>query len=131
MDATWFAELLTEATGCEVVGTWPDISFEFLTPEMLRLAIRQGQTAEDYARRLARLTQQAEPKKFTRPLALEDLHGMPSVVNWAKALAVDLAEYKAGRLSWNDCDRGALLYGPPGAGKTTAARAIAEYCGIP
>ena len=131
MDADWFSEFVSEATGREVVGTWPDISFEDLTPDMLRLATRHGQTAEDYARRLARLTQQAEPKKFTRPLALEDLHGMPAVVNWAKALAVDLREYQAGRLSWNDCDRGALLYGPSGAGKTTAARAIAEYCGIP
>lgn len=50
--------------------------------------------------------------------ALSDLPGFATVRPWVSALAQDLDDWKAGTLDWKDVDRGALLVGPPGTGKT-------------
>jgi cell division protease FtsH len=50
---------------------------------------------------------------------------------WGLALARDLADYRAGRLNWQDVDRGAVLFSEPGLGKSLFARILAEACGVP
>jgi ATP-dependent Zn protease len=136
LNAEWFNGFLVEATGNEPLKDWAEIKFENLTPSILRLAVRAGQSADDYAHRIARLARQGQQKEKTekkpeRKLRLSDLHGMTEAVDWAKSLAADIAEYQAGRLPWADCDRGALFHGPSGSGKTTIARAIADHCNLP
>lgn len=70
-----------------------------------------------------------EPKVIAPTLA--DMHGYGSLVAWGYDLARDLADYKAGRIRWEDVDKGVLVSGPTGTGKTTFVHALANSCGVP
>ena len=50
---------------------------------------------------------------------------------WGIALARDIADYRAGRLDWQEVDRGAVLFSEPGLGKSMFARILAQACGVP
>ena len=148
-----YGAFLAKVTGHLPHEDWAAPSLKMLTPGVLRLAARPLQTGDEYARRIARLicasagggtdgagcnygsrndgaTASASAISAVKP-GLNELHGMPQVITWARSLAADLQDYKAGRLAWSEVDRGALLYGPPGTGKTAVARAIAGHCNVP
>lgn len=129
--ADWLEQLAMAATGQMPNEPLPVIPFLCVKPGMLSLARRKGQSPEDYLRRLEALAAPTMSKQTCKSLTLAQLHGMPEAVAWGRALARDLAAYRRGQLSWSDVDRGALFCGPPGTGKTTVARAIADHCAVP
>lgn len=62
---------------------------------------------------------------------LEDAIEYGAARTWGMALARDIADYRAGRLVWQDVDRGAVLFSEPGLGKSLYARILAQACGVP
>jgi hypothetical protein len=104
--------------------TWTRLTYSFLPDRPIVAGLRRlRETAERPPATKARLLAEGP--------SLADLSGLGEIKEWGFELACDLVDFRAGAISWDELDTGALVSGPPGSGKTLFASALARTCDIP
>lgn len=101
-----------------------------ISPLTLVFAFRPGTQVDGLLDRLA-LNSPAPTTPKRKLTTIDDIYGASVLKEWGENLKADVDAVRSGKLDISEISRGALVSGPPGVGKSKAARVIAEHADIP
>ena len=114
-----------------VPRTLPEEPASGLSFSEIVAAIRAGQSA---TQALANMARARASKTVLSPTdetpRLEDLVGLGEAKEWGTTLVSCLSAWKRNEVQWSSLSTAAVLFGPPGTGKSMMARSLAKSCGI-
>jgi ATP-dependent Zn protease len=133
-DAGMVAETIKRVQGGRVPTRVQGLRADLLSFEEITSIIIDGGAAAETVERLEILTTAKLRRKdgIARSLPkLADAIEYGAAREWALELRDDIADARAGKIGWDQVDKGCVLHGPPGTGKTLLARMLGEACGVP
>jgi ATP-dependent Zn protease len=130
LDASTIALVIEAVTGKPPISTLDDQLIRAIDVSDLALSVRADRSPDDCLRMLEKIVSTKGLFDHGGPF-LEHLAGYGEAREWGLNLVADLREYRAGRLDWDSIEKGLLLAGPPGVGKTQYARALAKSANVP
>lgn len=133
IDASHVATLMKSACKGRVNrAKLQELKLSLLDFDEVAAVVEPGSGASGTLKRLAG----AIERKTARP-SDDNLPDMQHAVEyghareWALDLKADVDAYLAGEIAWDALDRGCVLDGPPGSGKTLFAKSLAQHLGLP